>query len=651
MATRDYLKHFVSTTQPRNATLGDEWFDPSVNKFYKNVALSGTTPTFREIGGSITVQSGGSTVTTSGSILNFIGSTVTANPATGVVNITTAVAAGGNNTNVQFNSSGTLSGSSNFTWDNSNGLLYVSNQLGVGITSPSQTGSASIAHIAGGNLKIDSNRQFVWDGGFPTSISGSSGSSGTITLNAGNLGNPVVISSAGNVTTNGIVQGTSYAVPDTGGSAQWVRLGRFTAGQVGYTIRVRAYIHQGFNAQNSQDFSLDIFFKTSNGSSTDANGFAGNSWYYTFGQNATNVTPKWVANAAGVGATFYDLFLNLPTFTSGSQYYVDISPTTSWSTAVVATGLSDPGVASSTVLISSNTFTVPLGTASFSGGVPSSSTGTGTVVVTGGAGISGNLFAGQVYSGGLTSGRVTFATTSGQLTDSANLAWNGSTLGVTGFVTTNRANLIAGINTTSWSGATGAGFNTAGTITDTSGAGGTIASRVNYSFNAATMAASVATTVSLGINLFVDAPVAGANTTFSDNYALYSQGRTRSVGALIADTTFQQIDGLIYQSANTAVATAGSVQGDATAITRNINNISSVGATTQGVRLPVPAVAGVRIIVRNGTGTSFRTYPHSGGQINTLGTNTFLDLLGAQAVEFVAVTTTQWVTLNATYGA
>ena len=251
----------------------------------------------------------------------------------------------------------------------------------------------------------------------------------------------------------------------------------------------------------------------------------------------------------------------------------------------------------------------------------------------------------------LTSGRVTFATTSGQLTDSANLTWNGSTFGVTGFVTTNRANLTGGINSTSWSGATGAGFNTAGTITDTSGAGGTVASRVNYSFNAATMAANVATTVTLGINLFVVAPVAGTNTTFSDNYALYSQGRTRSVGALIADTTFQQIDGLMYRSANTAVATAGSVQGDATAITRNINNVSSVGATTQGVRLPVPAVAGVRIVVRNATGTSFRIYPHSGGQINTLGTNVSLDLLAAQAVEFVAVTTAQWVTLNATYGA
>ena len=258
---------------------------------------------------------------------------------------------------------------------------------------------------------------------------------------------------------------------------------------------------------------------------------------------------------------------------------------------------------------------------------------------------------GNVTISTLTSGRVTFATTSGQLTDSSSLTWNGTTLGVTGFVTTNRANLTGGINSSAWSGATGAGFNTAGTITDTSGAGGTVASRVNYSFNAATMAANVATTVTLGINLLVDAPVAGANTTFTDSYALYSQGRTRSTGALIADTTIQQIDGLIYRSANTAVSTAGSVQGDATAITRNINNVSTVGATTQGVRLPVPAVAGVRIVVRNATGTSFRIYPHSGGQINTLGTNVSLDLLAAQAVEFVAVTTAQWVTLNATYGA
>ena len=46
-----------------------------------------------------------------------------------------------------------------------------------------------------------------------------------------------------------------------------------------------------------------------------------------------------------------------------------------------------------------------------------------------------NLTATQVRSSGLTSGRVTFAGASGLLSDSANLTWNGSTLGITGALT------------------------------------------------------------------------------------------------------------------------------------------------------------------------------------------------------------------------
>ena len=46
-----------------------------------------------------------------------------------------------------------------------------------------------------------------------------------------------------------------------------------------------------------------------------------------------------------------------------------------------------------------------------------------------------NLTASQLRSSGLTSGRVTFAGASGLLSDSSNLTWNGSTLGITGALT------------------------------------------------------------------------------------------------------------------------------------------------------------------------------------------------------------------------
>jgi len=75
----------------------------------------------------------------------------------------------------------------------------VGSTFALGIAAPSQSGSASIAHIAGGNFKIDSNRSINWDGTFPTTITGASGASGSITINAGNSGVPVQFLSQGDV--------------------------------------------------------------------------------------------------------------------------------------------------------------------------------------------------------------------------------------------------------------------------------------------------------------------------------------------------------------------------------------------------------------------------------------------------------------------
>jgi hypothetical protein len=57
----------------------------------------------------------------------------------------------------------------------------------------------------------------------------------------------------------------------------------------------------------------------------------------------------------------------------------------------------------------------------------------------------------------------------------------------------------------------------------------------------------------------------------------------------------------------------------------------------------------MRIIVRNGGANILRIYPASGAQINTLGTNTGLQLEVDAPIEFVAVSGTRWYTLNATF--
>lgn len=158
----------------------------------------------------------------------------------------------------------------------------------------------------------------------------------------------------------GIIQGQSYPVADTGGTGGWVKLGTLTIPQNGYTCHIRAYIHAGFNALNTQDYYVDIFFKTSNASSVDANGFAGNSWYYTTGYTTSDPNPKWVANAAGVSATAYDLYLSLSAFTNRSHYIVEIVEGVTW-TNVGSTGQVNPGNGSSTVCVSSVGFNIPLG--------------------------------------------------------------------------------------------------------------------------------------------------------------------------------------------------------------------------------------------------------------------------------------------------
>ena len=105
--------------------------------------------------------------------------------------------------------------------------------------------------------------------------------------------------------------------------------------------------------------------------------------------------------------------------------------------------------------------------------------------------------------------------------------------------------------------------------------------------------------------------------------------------------------GFVAYGVSNAVSAAGTTQATATLLTRPINNISTVGANS-GVILP-SAYPGMRVLVRNATVTTVRVYPGTGAQINTLGTNVQLNLETLANIEFVAFTSTQWYTVNATF--
>ena len=112
--------------------------------------------------------------------------------------------------------------------------------------------------------------------------------------------------------------------------------------------------------------------------------------------------------------------------------------------------------------------------------------------------------------------------------------------------------------------------------------------------------------------------------------------RTGGTDRVIINST-----GLIYYSTSTAVTAAGTTQGTATALTSDINHVTTVGAGT-GVILPTPAQAGLKILVRNGGANALALYPHSGGNIAGTGVNAAISVDTTVVLELIAFDTTNW---------
>jgi len=111
---------------------------------------------------------------------------------------------------------------------------------------------------------------------------------------------------------------------------------------------------------------------------------------------------------------------------------------------------------------------------------------------------------------------------------------------------------------------------------------------------------------------------------------------------------FAASGGFVNYGVTAGITAAGSTQGTATSLTRPINVVSTVSAST-GVILPtVPA--GARVIVMNTSGTALNVYPPSGAIINSAATNAAYSQPAGARLEFISVSATQWYTMNATYG-
>jgi len=117
--------------------------------------------------------------------------------------------------------------------------------------------------------------------------------------------------SINNLTVTGTIASTmpSYPLINDGSNISWYKLGTWSGSmQAGQTLKLVLNHHAGYNSAYGQNQETHIFFKTSNGSSLDSNGFAGDGmfWYYAGiggGAGTTGVNSPSLVLASGIVVT------------------------------------------------------------------------------------------------------------------------------------------------------------------------------------------------------------------------------------------------------------------------------------------------------------------------------------------------------------
>lgn len=101
------------------------------------------------------------------------------------------------------------------------------------------------------------------------------------------------------------------------------------------------------------------------------------------------------------------------------------------------------------------------------------------------------------------------------------------------------------------------------------------------------------------------------------------------------------------RSIATGISAAGTNQATATALTKEINVITTV-SSGEGVVLP-SATAGMMLIVNNRSANTVNVYPASGGAINDLAANAAYVHSSGASLQYYATSSSQWYTVGATY--
>ena len=131
----------------------------------------------------------------------------------------------------------------------------------------------------------------------------------------------------------------TFILPDTLGTAPWIKLGEATnMAQTGAKISIKLVMSNGYNAQLNQNQVSNIFFKTSNNSSSQA-GSAGSflaDGYYVVEAISQLSSPSAV-RVVQVNNNTYHFFISCSAYTGTSHYDITYSGLTWVNTSIVAT--------------------------------------------------------------------------------------------------------------------------------------------------------------------------------------------------------------------------------------------------------------------------------------------------------------------------
>ncbi len=113
-------------------------------------------------------------------------------------------------------------------------------------------------------------------------------------------------------------------------------------------------------------------------------------------------------------------------------------------------------------------------------------------------------------------------------------------------------------------------------------------------------------------------------------------------GANIVATSYH------IRSIETGITAAGSTQGTATALTKEINVVSTVSSGANGVVLPT-GVAGMVLIINNTSANTLNVYPAANAAINSGSANAAYTHLTGASIQYYATSNAQWYTVGATF--